>query len=112
MNLSETNSLDGSFGEDLSTGGGIDDFNVDDLESDEDLSEQDKFKGHNLNEISKIKRRDMTRAERRAWLDDDGNTGLRLGSADTIEWRLGAYFNMFCYAPGQNAVIDLTEVLE
>lgn len=47
-----------------------------------------------------------------SWLDDDGNRGLRRGDADTIEWRLGAYFNMHCTAPGQNAVIDLTEVLE
>ena len=35
----DTGSLDGSFGDFGSDGGGIDDFNVDDLESDEDLSE-------------------------------------------------------------------------
>ena len=49
VGLSDTNSLDGSFGENVSTGFN-DDFDVDALESaDEDLKEQDKFKGINLN---------------------------------------------------------------
>ncbi len=43
-----------------------------------------------------------------SWLDDDGNHGLRLGNADTIEWRMGAYFNMYCDNPVKNGVCSLT----
>jgi hypothetical protein len=42
-----------------------------------------------------------------SWLDDDGNHGLRTTS-DSIEWRLGAYFNMYTDSPVNNGVCDLS----
>ncbi len=67
----DANISDGSIGD------GADDLDINVLESeDEDLQDQDQFKGVNLNPISKVHRRYETRAERRIWLDDDGNTGL------------------------------------
>jgi hypothetical protein len=35
-------------------------------------------------------------------LDDDGNKFLRESNADGYEWRMGAYFNWGCEAPGYN----------
>ena len=49
---------------------------MDFLESeDEDLNEQDQFKGMNLNQVKRIHKRYETRAERIAWLSNEGNDG-------------------------------------
>ena len=74
VGISDTASLD-SFGDNMSTG--YDDENEPDLleSEEEDPFGQDEFKGINLAQIP-TKRRDMTRAERLRWLDDDGNGNL------------------------------------
>lgn len=70
----DVNISDGSIGDGASAG--YDDLDINALESeDDDLQEQDQFKGVNLNPITKVHRRYETRAERRVWLDDDGNQG-------------------------------------
>ena len=52
------------------------DMNIEHLESeDEDILEQDNFKGQNLSQVAMVKRRDMTDVQRRRWLNDDGNGG-------------------------------------
>ena len=66
--------LDDSFGEGTTAAGFGDEFDIDQLESeDEDLATQDEFKGINLSEVNKIQNSEMSRAERRIWYDDDGN---------------------------------------
>lgn len=52
-----------------------------------------------------------TLGEGPGWLDEDGNTLLREGSADAVEGRLGFFGNLYCENPGANCRIDLTEVL-
>lgn len=45
------------------------------------------------------------------WLDDDGKGQmLREGSADAMEGRIGAYWQLGCKAPGWNMRIDIDEV--
>ena len=76
VGISDIDSL-GSFGDDnLSTG--AEDYNAELLESEEeDPFNQDEFKGVDLGRIRmRVGRKEMTRAERRAWLDDDGNGKL------------------------------------
>ena len=49
---------------------------MDFLESeDEDLNDQDQFKGMNLAQVKRIHKRYETRAERIAWLNNEGNDG-------------------------------------
>lgn len=68
--------LDDSTGDGMSAAGHADDLNVDFLESeDEDLNDQDQFKGMNLAQVKRIHKRYETRAERVAWLNNEGNDG-------------------------------------
>ena len=51
-------------------------LDIDALESeDEDLANQDQFKGRNLAAINITKKRDMTTAQRLAWWNKDDNEG-------------------------------------
>ena len=62
INIGIDNSLNDSFGDDMSAGGGNNDqFDVDLLDSDEeDPLQQDQFKGRNLSKVGNLKKRDMT----------------------------------------------------
>lgn len=40
-------------------------------------------------------------------IDDDGNKGLRVYNADSIEYRFRAVFNLKCLAPGYNGVFSI-----
>ena len=80
VNMSDGgNSFGGSDGlANVSVGYDDDDYdmNIEHLESeDEDILEQDNFKGQNLSQVAMVKRRDMTDVQRRRWLNDDGNGG-------------------------------------
>ena len=55
-----------------STGAADDDFDIEQLESDEDLADQDMFKGYNLfGADTKSNRKERTDAERQKWLNKD-----------------------------------------
>ena len=41
------------------------------------------------------------------FVSQDGNTLHRLEGADEVEFRIGAYFNTLCRAPGHNVVVQL-----
>lgn len=80
VNMSDGgNSFGGSDGlANVSVGYDDDDYdmNIEHLESEEeDILEQDSFKGQNLSQVAMVKRRDMTDVQRRRWLNDDGNGG-------------------------------------
>lgn len=67
------NSLLGS--DDMNSANDDEFYNLDHFESDdEDMKEQDIHKGKNLSQVA-VKRRDMTKAQRRKWLDEDENRG-------------------------------------
>ena len=38
----------------------------------------------------------------------EGLEGLRVGTADALEIRIGQYCNLICNAPGRNAVVQLS----
>ena len=70
FNDANLNDLD-SFGN-QSTGAADDDFDIEQLESDEDLADQDMFKGYNLfGADTKSNRKERTDAERLKWLNKD-----------------------------------------
>ena len=56
---------------DVSTGAADDDFDVEQLESDDDLADQDMFKGINLFGAVTKKKKDRSEAERIKWLNKD-----------------------------------------
>lgn len=53
----------------------------------------------------------QTLEEAPRWLDDDGNKMLREGSSDALEGRLGYYGNVWCKAPGWNARVDISNIV-
>ena len=72
VNFSDANLNDLDSIGNQSTGAADDDFDIEQLESDEDLADQDMFKGYNLfGADTKSNRKERTEAERRKWLNKD-----------------------------------------
>lgn len=47
-----------------------------------------------------------------SWLDEDGQKMLRESSSDAIEGRLGYFANLWCRAPGWNARVDISDIVD